>query len=197
MNDNSEEPQAATEDAALKGSTLPILRMSTYLNDQQLRDRLTTQWEFLMLTSAFITAVSVTFLVVEEPESNTDHDLWAAFLTINCTAFLLLLLSVVFLLCFLTTLMVAPKGGTKNVLVKLVYVEPVPSIALFCAIILMVAAVPVYMKATLGPGSYHTAIVGALAGLIVFVGLSFFFWNSIRVQKVLLDEYENRKSEYE
>ena len=165
---------------------MPIVRMSQRVSAGELKDRLKTQWEFLLLTSAFMAAVSVTFLVSEEPKGNEDKKLWDAFLTVNAVAFLLLLTAAVNLMCFLTTLMMCPTDDVKEVVEKLRHLEPVPSGMLIFAVVLLICSVPMYMATRVGYKAGATISISVLAGICLLFLTSLFVFCSLRVQHKLL-----------
>ena len=165
---------------------MPIVRMSQRVAKEDLKERLKTQWEFLLLTSAFMAAVSVTFLASEEPANNTNRRLWNAFLTVNAVAFLLLLTAAVNLMCFLTTLMMCPTEDVKIVVTKLKHLEPVPSGMLMFAVVLLICSMPMYMSIRIGHDSAATIGISVLAGTCIIFLVFLFGYCSLRIQDQLL-----------
>ena len=160
--------------------------MANQVPDEELRERLKSQWEFIILTSAFMAAVAVTFLVANEPEDNQYDTLWEVFVTLNAASFISLIVAVVQCTCFLTTLMMCPPGKAQEALSKLRFVEPFPSILLFVSILAFASSVPIYMILQFGhaTSSFIIHIITAVLGLS---GIMLFAYN-MGVQASLLQD---------
>ena len=116
-----------TSDGLNQKSVFPILRFGSTLNDNDLRERLKSQWEFSMVTAAFIAAIAVTFVSVDQPPRTQNDILWEPFMVMSASAFIMLVVSVIFFIQFLTTLLMTPHDKAHLALAKLRYVEPIPS----------------------------------------------------------------------